>query len=90
MLAEELVQHAQRRGRGAADLAGACCAARVLCRLHALHADPAYRDAAVVVPGATYRDDAAHLLSRHAARALDNARDAALYGLALAPWLNLQ
>jgi hypothetical protein len=89
MLAEELVQHAHHAGRDAADLAGACRAAQVFCRLHALHADEEYTAAAVVVPGARYRDAAARLLARHAARARESVGDAAAFGLALAEWLGL-
>lgn len=89
MLAEELVAASQRRGDGFDDTASACRAARVLCRLAALHADGEYRHAAVVAPGADYRGDAGRLLTEHATRALAGTREAALYGLALAHWLGL-
>lgn len=89
MLAEELVQTAQRRGDAFFDTASACRAARVLCRLAALHADADYRDAAVVAPGADYGGDGARLLAEYAPHALATTREAALYGLALAHWLGL-
>lgn len=89
MLAEELARTAQRRGRPADDVCAASAAARVLCRLQALHRDEAYVQAAVIAPDADYGGDAARLLSQHAPRALDRARDAAAFGLALAQWLGL-
>jgi hypothetical protein len=89
MLAEELVQSACRRGGPADDLAAACAAARVFCRLQALHGDEAYVRAAVIAPHAEYGADAARLLARHGPRALETARGAAAYGLALAEWLGL-
>ena len=55
MLAEELMQPVRR------DAAG-CAAARVLCRLAALHDNAEYRDAAVIAPDADYRADAARML----------------------------
>lgn len=89
MLAEELVQTAQRREGDPDEAEPACRAAHVLCRLAALHEDDAYVGAAVVAPGADYRGDGARLLERHAARVLETPRAAALYGLALAHWLGL-
>jgi len=89
MLAEELVQTAQRRGAEPDDGERACRAAHVLCRLAALHEDDAYVGAAVVAPDADYHGGGARLLERHAARALETPRTAALYGLALAHWLRL-
>ena len=89
MLAEELVQSACRRGGPADDLAAACAAARVFCRLQALHGDEAYVRAAVIAPHAEYGANAARLLARHGPGALETARGAAAYGLALAQWLGL-
>src|SRR5439155_1129927 len=61
-----------------------CAAARVLCRLAALHRDPDYVAAAVVAAGALYADDAGRILTsqQEVARAagLD---ESAAYGLAL-------
>ena len=67
-----------------ADLAVQCEAARVLCRLAALHDDPDYRGAAVIATGADYRAEAARILAGQsdAARA-GTASAAAAYGLAL-------
>jgi hypothetical protein len=81
MLAEELIQ-AARRGE-VTDFAAACEAARVLCRLAVLHANPEYRAAAVIAPDARYRDDAAGLLAQHAAEAERRGAAAGIYGLAL-------
>lgn len=83
MLAEELMAVAGEPPPDA-DLAIQCEAARVLCRLAALHDDPAYRDAAVIATGADYRADAARILAAQSARALaGTSTDAAAYGLAL-------
>lgn len=104
MLAEELVQTARRRGwddrTGAfgewSDAAATkqvvvnCRAARVLCRLAALHADPEYRAAAVVAPQADYRGDAGRILAYFKTDAAEGGAAAALYGLALADYLDLQ
>lgn len=81
MLAEELIQ-AARRGR-LDDFELSCQAARVLCRLAALHDDPGYRAAAVVAPGANYRRDAAELLARQNSEALSRGAAGAIYGVAL-------
>lgn len=84
MLAEELMAIAGREPSPDADLAIQCDAARVLCRLAALHDDPGYRGAAVIATGADYRADASRILSAQSARALAGAPpDAAAYGLAL-------
>ena len=82
MLAEELMAIA--RPAAGADLVTLCEAARVLCRLAALHDDPDYRGAAVVATGADYRAEAARILAANsdAARAGTPA-SAAAYGLAL-------
>ena len=90
MLAEELVQTERRRGFASVGGAEAGCrAARVLCRLAALHRDEEYLSAAVIAPDADYRGDATRLLDEYAARAVETPRAAALYGLALAQWLGL-
>jgi hypothetical protein len=81
MLAEELIQ-AIRRG-DAAGFAASCEAARVLCRLAALHDDPAYRAAAVIAPGVDYRHDAHGLLAQHADEAVRRGAAGAIYGVAL-------
>jgi hypothetical protein len=81
MLAEELIQPARRID--VADCARDCAAARVLCRLAALHDDGDYRAAAVIAPDADYRADAARILHVHAPRASTAAlNEAALYALA--------
>jgi len=104
MLAEELVQFARRTlwdeeqaafratsAEGADGFALNCEAARVLCRLAALHHDDDYRHVAVVAVGADYRADAERILAAQAATAHDrNLTDAAAYGLALAEFANLQ
>jgi hypothetical protein len=90
MLAEELMQPV-RRGDAAGDIAADCGAARVLCRLATLHDDTDYRAAAVLAPGADYREDAARLLRAHASQVLDaQVAQAALYGIALRELISLR
>ena len=87
MLAEELIQPA-RRDSGSGDVVINCEAARVLCRLAALHADEEYRGAAVIAPDVDYRRDADRMLSAQSARALTGGlEEAAAYGLAVGEWL---
>ena len=84
MLAEELIAIVMREPPPGGDLVIACEAARVLCRLAALHDDPGYRGAAVVATGADYRAVAARILAGQSARArAGTASAAAAYGLAL-------
>jgi hypothetical protein len=102
MLAEELMQFARRSLWD--EEAGAfwastidrhqpfvdnCNAARVLCRLAALHGDPDYVKAAVVAPHADYAQDAARVLSRESQSYQKGEPATAAYGLALAEWLDL-
>ena len=79
MLAEELM-HAPRTDHD--DFTTTCEAARVLCRLAALHDDEQYRAAAVLAPGADYRRDAALLLDECEDAALRLGADGAIYALA--------
>jgi hypothetical protein len=103
MLAEELIQFARRTlwddGRGvftersessAAPFALNCEAARVLCRLAALHHDDDYRHVAVIAADADYRGDAARILAAQSSEARDRGVDGAIYGLTLSEWLDLQ
>ena len=84
MLAEELMAIAGRTPSPDAELVIPCEAARVLCRLAALHDDPGYRGAAVISTGADYRADASRILLAQSARALAGSpAHAAAYGLAL-------
>ena len=84
MLAEELIAIAAREPSPDADVAIQCEAARVLCRLAALHDDPDYRGAAVIATGADYRADASRILATQSERArAGSASDEAAYGLAL-------
>jgi hypothetical protein len=102
MLAEELMQFARRslwdEEAGAfwastldrhQPLVDNCNAARVLCRLAALHADPEYVKTAVVAPHADYAHDAARVLSREGQGYQKGEPATAAYGLALAEWLDL-
>jgi hypothetical protein len=102
MLAEELMQFARRslwdEETGAfwastldrhQPLVDNCNAARVFCRLAALHADPDYIKAAVVAPHADYAQDAARVLSRVSQSSQKGEPATAAYGLALAEWLDL-
>jgi hypothetical protein len=86
MLAEELMQASARVsvGRG---FTIECEAARVFCRLAALHDDDDYRAAAVIAPDADYRADASRMLAALSPRA--RAEDAPIYGLALSELLAL-
>jgi uncharacterized protein YyaL (SSP411 family) len=91
MLAEELMQIARREPWPEDDLVGHCDAARVLCRLAALHEDEAYRDAVVLAGDADYRADAARILAAQSSRALTAPPShAAAYGLALRELLPLR
>jgi uncharacterized protein YyaL (SSP411 family) len=103
MLAEELMQFARRTlwnddADSFADeqLDGAdtfrlnCDAVRVLCGLAALHADDAYRGAAVIRADATYEGDAARILSAQEPMARRSTASGGAYGLALQAWLRLQ
>ena len=84
MLAEELMAIVGRDPMPDAGLVIQCDAARVLCRIAALHDDPGYRGAAVIATGADYRADAARILAALSALALAGSpSDAAVYGLAL-------
>lgn len=88
MLAEELVVIARREPSADAGLVIHCEAARVLCRLAALHDDPGYRGAAVIAADADYRADASRILEVQSARArAGTTADAAAYGLALSELL---
>ena len=74
MLAEELMQTARRvdpdRASPTAFLVH-CDAARVFCRLAALHDDADYRKAAVILSDADYRGDAARILAAQSTRLVD-------------------
>ena len=91
MLAEELMQIARRELTSEADFVTCCEAARVLCRLAALHDAAEYRSAAIIAAGADYRSDAARLLQVQAPRVDTVAlADAALYGVALLELLSVR
>ena len=82
MLAEELIAIA--KPPAAAGIVIQCEAARVLCRLAALHDDPGYRGAAVIATGADYRAEASRILAAQSAAArAATPSAAAAYGLAL-------
>jgi hypothetical protein len=81
MLAVELMQTAS--GRPSHAFEEQCDAARVWCRLAALHASAGYRDAAVVAPNADYQADAIRMLSELADEAGRRGASAAIYGFAL-------
>jgi len=81
MLAEELMQ-TSRDALASAGVAPRCEAARVLCRLAALHDDAGYR-AAAVIADVDYRVDAEAVLARLARTIDEEPADMALYGLAL-------
>lgn len=83
MLAEELTQTARRDLHGAGEFVARCAGCRVLCRLAALHADEAYRGAAVIAPDADYRADAERILAELSSDPLARESGAGDYGLAL-------
>ena len=87
MLAEELMQSARRVDPSHASrsvFVVHCDAARVFCRLAALHDDAAYRKAAVTLSDADYRGDAARILAAQSTSVVDAPpAHAAAYGLAL-------
>ena len=85
MLAEELMQ-LSRAEMDHADFSSTCQAARVLCRLDALHHDAAYRGAAVIASAADYRADAERILERLSRAIDDRGGDPALFGLAFGEW----
>jgi len=87
MLAEELMQASKRVSAVESEFTVECEAARVLCRLAALHHDADYRAAAIVAPNADYRADASRTLAALAPRA--RGEDAPMYGLALSELLAL-
>jgi hypothetical protein len=98
MLADELLQVARRRWwrpgakafEDADAFAGNCAAARVCCRLAALHADPDYRGAAVLPPGADYAADAGSALAAQVEAARARGAAAAEFAIALGEWLALR
>lgn len=91
MLSEELMQIARREIASEGEFATCCAAARVLCRLAALHDAAEYRAAAIIASDADYRGDAAGLLRIQAPRVDAVAlADAALYGVALRELLSLR
>jgi hypothetical protein len=84
MLAEELIVFARRDPSLSAGLEPQCAAARVLCRLAALHDDAGYRSAAVIAGDADYRAEAARILTEQSALVTGATTSAAAaYGLAL-------
>jgi hypothetical protein len=102
MLAEELTQFSLRTlwdaggggfyedlARLAKPFAINCEAARVLCRLAALHVDDEYRYVGIVAPDANYAAAAGRILESQAAQLDEPGCDPALFGLALDEWLHL-
>ena len=87
MLAEEVMQASKRVSAADRDFAIECEAARVFCRLAALHGDADYRAAAIVAPNADYRADATRTLAVLSPRACGE--HAPMYGLALSELLAL-
>jgi hypothetical protein len=81
MLAEELMQTPRSRPSHAFE--EQCDAARVCCRLAALHASAGYREAAVVAPNSDYHGDAVRMLSELAGEAERRGAAAGIYGFAL-------
>jgi hypothetical protein len=100
MLAEELMQFSLRTlwdadaggfhespARLAKPFALNCDAARVLCRLAALHRDDDYRHVGIVARDADYARDAGAALRSQIARLDEPGCEAGVFGLALDEWL---
>jgi hypothetical protein len=83
MLAEELMQTARRDLPRAEEFVARCAGCVVLCRLAALHADEAYRGAAVIAPDVDYRADAERILGELSTDPMSRESGAGEYGLAL-------
>ena len=101
MLAEELIQHARRSWWDAArggfwgetspdPFFWNCQAARVLCRLAALHEDPEYRAVAVIAHQSDYAADATRTLESLDSLYRERGHQAAIYGVALGEWLAMR
>lgn len=99
MLAEELMQFARQTlwdeqmgtfhdstAEPQPSFAINCDAARVLCRLAALHSRSDYRAAAVLASDADYLADAARILTAQGRAYRERGLDSAVYGLALTEW----
>jgi uncharacterized protein YyaL (SSP411 family) len=67
-----------------------CQAARVLCRLAALHEDPEYRAVAVIAHQSDYAGDATRTLDTLEPGYRDRGLEAAIYGVALGEWLAMR
>jgi hypothetical protein len=67
-----------------------CEAARVLCRLDALHRDVEYRERAVTAEGSDYASDAGRTLASQTPDLHARDLEAAVYGVALGEWLTLR
>jgi hypothetical protein len=95
MLADELMQLVLRTPPAEPDghdvaFALNCELARVLCRLAALHHDEEYRRTAVLPIDEDYAADAARTLTGLASSVRERGADLALFGLALAEWLEVR
>jgi hypothetical protein len=97
MLADELTQFVRRTWwrpdagvfDGPDPFACTCLAARVCCRLAALHADADYRATAVVAPDTDYAADTKLVLTVQADAARRRGAAGAAYALAVGEWLAL-
>jgi len=85
----QLVVHAPS-GERDAPFAVTCEAARVFCRLAALHHDDEYRRTAVLAVDTDYVREATQTLEMLAPSVQELGVEAAPFGLALADWLDLQ
>jgi hypothetical protein len=90
MLADELMQSVLRQPvADSSPFVVRCDAARVQCRLAALHREPEYRRTAVLPIGTDYAKEAEAALSELAHSVQPRCPEAAPFGLALAEWLGL-
>jgi uncharacterized protein YyaL (SSP411 family) len=86
MLAEELMHLSLPDADAGVDFVLDCEAARVFCRLAALHDNQEYRRAAIVADGAEYWTVAGRILSRLSEGAGSRGVDAAILGLAISDY----
>ena len=83
-------ENVERRTENDERFLANCDAARVLCRLAALHADPDYRQMAVIVAQCDYATDARRTLEALLPAYRDHGHGGAAYGLAIDEYLRVR
>ena len=87
---ERGTENAERSTQNVEPFLANCEAARVLCRLAVLHADPDYRQVAVIARQSDYAEDARRTLESLAPAYRDRGAESAAYGLAIDEFLRLR